>query len=142
MRQFANGTEHLVATARALYREGPDGDWLRIAWPAIAVVGWSRAQHVITLRLWPSAAVGDEIRVPGDAALAAFADERVAATRLLLTQAEIRPGLIASVAGLRDPDDGTVRWRVLVDGQDVAGDPAFREGYEQLLADLRQLAGY
>jgi hypothetical protein len=66
----------------------------------------------------------------------------VAATRLLLTQAEIRPGLIASVAGLRDPDDGTVRWRVLVDGQDVAGDPAFREGYEQLLADLRQLAGY
>ena len=140
LRRFTSDAKQIVATDRALYRESAAGQWLRIAWPDIALVGWSRGQHELTLRLWPSGG-GHEIRIPGDAALAAFADERVAATRLLITHAEIRPGLIATVTAVRCTDDDSVLWRVVVDGHDAADDPALRDACGRLIAELRGLAG-
>jgi hypothetical protein len=137
LRRFRNETELLVATDRALYRKGADGDWPRIAWPDIALVGWSRAERALTLRLWPSSARDDEVRIPSDAALAAFADERVAATRLLITHAEVRPGLIATVTAVRNPEDDTVRWWVLIDDDDATDDPAFQAACARVIAELR-----
>lgn len=141
LREFTNDTERLVATDRALYRVGATDDWSRIAWSDIEIVGWSRTEHALTLRLLPSSVIGHEIRIPGDAALAAFADERVAASRLLVTHAEIRPGVIATVIAVRVPDDETVRWWVLVNDDDAAGDPAFHEACARVVAELRGLTG-
>lgn len=140
LRRFRQDAEQLLATDRALYRARAGEDWLRIAWTDIAIVGWSRADHVLSLRLFPSAGGEREMRMPGDAVIAAFADERVAATRLLLTHAEIRPGMIATVTAVR-ADDATVCWRVVFDDDEAATDPALGDACERLIAELRGLAG-
>lgn len=140
LRRFETATEHLVATDRALYRQGAASQWLRVAWADIALVGWSKTECALSLRLWPGG-TGDEIRIPGDASLAAFADERVNATQLLVTHAEIRPGVIATVTAVRSPEDDPVRWWVLVGDHDAARDPEFREVCERVVAELRGLTG-
>jgi hypothetical protein len=140
LRRFDDEAEQIVVTNHALYRRVAE-DWLRIDWLDIAVVGWSGEERAVVLRQWPSSAGRSEIRVPADPALAAIVRERVAATRLLLTHAEIRPGVIAIVTALRCPADDTVRWRVFVEGQDATGDPAFRAACERVIAELRGLAG-
>jgi hypothetical protein len=141
LRRFTNEAGQVIATDRALYRDGADRGWLRIAWPDIAIVGWSRAEHALTLRLWPSGASDREVRLPGDPALAAFADERVAATQLLITHTEIERGLIATVTAVRRPEDDAVRWWVLIDDHEATDDPAFQAACARVIAELRGLTG-
>jgi hypothetical protein len=141
LRRYTDDGGLLVATNRALHMRITDHEWRRIAWVDIAFCGWSRTERAIVLRLWPTRERGAEIRIAGNSAAVAFIRDRVAMTRVLVRDVRLA-GVAGTIVALRDPDgEGAVRWQLLVNGQDSGADDALRQVGEQVIAELRALAG-
>jgi hypothetical protein len=130
-----------VGTDHALYvRNGHDA-WRRTSWADVASVGWSRQDHCVEVRTWSADCNSSTFRVAADARFAAFANERVSATRLLSTRAEIVPGVSGLVVAVRDGGSDVVRWQIVVDPHDAVDGAALRAGCARLIAEVRGLAG-
>ena len=131
-------TGAVVATNFALLLGDRAGIWRRTAWAAIASAGWSRADHRLTVRLWPSEQDRDlRLHVAADEKLAAIVRERLDSVRLLCVPLELHNGLTAQVLALRDGDQ--VHWRVLAD---VSLDtPELQRACARAIAEIRSLAG-
>lgn len=131
----------VVGTDRALYVLDGKGDWQRTRWTDIATVGWSRPDRCAEIRTWSAPFTSAPVRVGVDARFVAFANERVSASRLLSTRAEILPGVVALVVALRDDDDGVIRWQIAVDPRHVVDGNALHDACARLIDELRSLAG-
>lgn len=141
LRRSHDAGEDFVATSRALYERTGDDEWQRFAWADVAVVGWSRVERAVVLRLWPTCESGSEVRITGDAVLAAFVDERVAAARVLTRHVRLKPGVIGTVVAVRDDDYDVIRWQLLVAGEESSADPELREIGDRVIAEIRAIAG-
>ena len=130
-----------VGTDHALYTHDEEGAWLRTAWTDIATIGWSRPDHCIEIRTWSAPFTDAPMRVSADPRFVAFANERVSASRLLSTRAEVLPGVIALVVALRGDEDDVVRWQIAVDPRHVVDQDALHEACGRLVDELRNLAG-
>jgi hypothetical protein len=139
LRRFRPAGQDLVGSDHALYQRGADGRWARFAWADIAVVGWSRVEQAVVLRLWSTWTTGAEIRIAGDAMLAAFVEDRVAAVRVLERHVELEPGVVGTVIAIRDRDD-VVSWQLLLAARDPLT-PELREIGERVIAEIRGIAG-
>ena len=131
----------VVGTDRAFYIRDENGGWHRIRWTDIATIGWSHVGRCAEVRTWSAPSTSAPIRVGADARFMAFANERVSASRLLSTRAEILPGVIGLVVALRDDDDGVIRWQIAVDARHVVDGTAFHDACARLIDELRSLAG-
>ena len=131
-------TGAVVATNYALLLGDRAGDWTRIAWAAIVSADWTRDDHSLTLRLWPSEHDPDRhLHVGADKKLAAIVRERLESVRLLYVPLELDDGITAHVLALREGDE--VRWRVL---SDVPLDrPELQRASARAIAEIRSLAG-
>jgi hypothetical protein len=123
----------VVATTDALLLGDRVGQWRRIRWADIVWLGGSRADGLLTVRLWD----GSQVHLPANARLAAVAQERIDAQRLLQVPAELGNGRRGTVVALRAGD--AVQWRVLVDGP--PDDPALAEACTRVIREIRALAG-
>jgi hypothetical protein len=139
LRRFCTAGQELVGSDCALYERRADGSWARFSWADIATVGWSRVEHALVLRLWPTSPAGLEIRISGDGVLAAFVADRVAAARVLERHVELRPGVVGTVIAVRERG-GVIRWRLLVGGREPLT-PEVREIGERVIAEIRGIAG-
>lgn len=129
--------ESAMGSDRALYLTCGPAAWRRVDWADVASVVRSNAGDVLILRLWSDDGTGtDKVRVPADAAFAAFATERVAATQVLRRRVPI-PGGFATVTAVRTPGQDAVLWRVQLDRDD----PAVLRTVRQAIADISALAG-
>lgn len=131
----------LIATDRALFERTAADAWRRIPWADIAMVGWSRVDGAAVLRLWDSSSDGPDVRITGDAAVAALVKDRVAAARVLVRRVELRPGVAGTVVAVRDADHDVVRWRLLIAGQAARADDELRAVGDRVIAELRGIAG-
>jgi hypothetical protein len=128
----------VVATNSALMLGDRTGTWRRIAWAEIASAGWSRADHCLTVRLWPSEQDRDlHLEIAADERLAATVRERLESARLLSVPLELPNGVTAHVLALRDGDE--VRWRVLSDMP--LDSPDLQRACSRAIAEIRSLAG-
>jgi hypothetical protein len=110
-----------------------------LSWADIAIVGWSRVEHAVVLRLWHASPNEPDLRITGDFAVAAFVEDRVAAARVLVRHVELRAGLVGTVVAVRDGGDD-IRWQLLVAGREPHA-PELREIGERLIAEIRGIAG-
>jgi hypothetical protein len=129
-----------MATERALYARSAETAWRRVPWAEIASVGWSRLERTVALRLWPTCPDGPEVAFPADSAIAAFIDDRVAASRVLVRHVEIRRGVIGTVVAVRDDEHDVIRWELYVAGKEGLT-PGLREIGERVIAEIRGIAG-
>lgn len=131
----------VVGTTAAFYLRSADDRWHRTAWSEIATIGWSTLDHCLQVRTWSTSSTGPALRFTADRRFAAFAAERVCATRLLCTRAEILPGILATVLAVRAGHADDVQWRIAVDRADRVADSALREASARIIAELRGLTG-
>jgi hypothetical protein len=134
-------THAVLGTDRAMYVSDGHGAWRRTRWADVASIGWSRVHQCIEIRTWAAGTDNSALRVKADARFAAFANERVAATRLLSTRAELLPGLFGLVVAVRGDANGPVRWQIVVDPHENADGVALRDACARLIAELRGIAG-
>jgi hypothetical protein len=132
-----SATGSSAATNRSLFHGSGTGGWRQIPWSDVASVGLSRDDDCLTLRLWPGQSdAHPSVRVIADARLAAVAQERIAAHRLLCVPVDL-DGRTGRVIALRD--GAGVRWQVMLDKP--ADDAATRRACADVIAEIRGIAG-
>jgi hypothetical protein len=134
-------TRPIVGTKKALYVRGDHEQWERMSWSDIATIGWSRLDQSLQLRMWSNPLAAPPRRFRVDARFAAFAEERVSATRLLCTQVEILPDVVGTVVAVRSADDDIVRWHIDFQHPDQRDDRDVRDACARIIAEVSSLAG-
>jgi hypothetical protein len=141
IRAGTRGGGWVVATERALYWRPRDGTWARLGWEEITRIDQNRATGApVVTGLAGGAPRRDSVPVDGGRTLLVFAQERVAATRLIVTSLRV-DGRDVVIEGRRQPATDDVHWLVhAVDGL-VPTDAALRDEIDRSLRELRSTLG-
>jgi hypothetical protein len=141
IRAGTRGGDWVVATARALYWRPRDGTWARLGWEEITRIDQDRATGALVVTGLPGGAPRRaSVPVNGGRKLLVFAQERVAATRLIVTYLHV-DGRDVVIEGRRQPATDDVHWLVhAVDGL-VLSDAALRGEIDRSLRELRSTLG-
>jgi hypothetical protein len=141
IRAGTRGGGWVIATERALYWRPRDGTWARLGWEEITRIDQDPASGALVVTgLSGGAPRRDSVPVDGGRKLLVFAQERVAATRLIVTYLRV-DGRDVVIEGRRQPATDEVHWLVhAVDGL-VATDAALRGEIDRSLRELRSTLG-
>jgi hypothetical protein len=141
IRAGTRGGGWAVATERALYWRPPGGAWARLGWEQITRIDQDRAARpLVVTGLADGAPRRGCMPVDGGRKLLAFAQERVAATRLIVTRIRV-DGRDVVIEGRRQPATGDVGWLVHPATGLVPTDAALRGEIDRALQELRATLG-
>jgi hypothetical protein len=130
-----------VASERALYWRPPGGAWVRLGWEQITRVDQDRATGALVVTgLAGGAPRRGSVPVEGGRRLLACVQERVAATRLIVTRIRV-DGRDVVIEGRRQPATGGVRWLVHPATGLVPTGAALRGEIDRALRELRSTLG-
>jgi hypothetical protein len=141
IRAGTRGGGWVVASERALYWCPPGGAWVRLGWEQITRVDQERATGaVVVTGLSGGAPRRGSMPVEGGRKLLARVQERVAATRLIVTRTRL-DGREVWVEDRRQPATGGVRWLVHFAEGLVPTGAALRGEIDRALRELRSTLG-
>lgn len=130
-----------VGTQRALYWRAPGAGWVRLGWEQISRIELDRASgNLVLTGLSGGIASRATLPVPATRRLLAFIQERVAATRIILTHVAV-DGRALWVDGRRQPATGRAYWFVRLDDDLDPGDPTLPGTIDRAVAELRAALG-
>jgi hypothetical protein len=139
IRAGTRGGGWVVATERALYRRPRERAWARLGWEQITRIHQDRATGALVVTgLADGAPRRGCMPVDGGRKLLAFAQERVAATRLIVTRIRV-DGRDVVIEGRRHPGD--MQWQVHFATGLVPTDAALRGEIDRSLRELRSTLG-
>jgi hypothetical protein len=136
-----NGSVIAVGTDVALHHRTSGGAWRRIAWIDLAAVSWSARTGSVRLQIVGPGRQVQTIDVAADAALAAFAAERLTHAHVIRRRVELRPGVFGIVEAVRESDSAAARWRVQLEHPEHGEDPVVRQACRDVISELRSLTG-
>jgi hypothetical protein len=141
IRAGTRGGGWVVATERALYWRPHDGTWARLGWEEITRIDQDRATGALVVTgLAGGAPRRGSVPVDGGRKLLVFAQERVAATRLIVTRLRV-DGRDVLIEGRRQPATDDVHWLVHPADGLVPTDSALRGEIDRSLRELRSTLG-
>jgi hypothetical protein len=131
----------VAGTDRALYWKPSGANWLRLGWEEISRVGIEpTTSRLVVATISDGVPRRAVLPVPVDARLLAFVQERVSATRIVLTRIVV-DGRELPVDARRRPATGELYWLVTVDAALARSDRLLASKIEHALAELGSSLG-
>ena len=131
------GTDAVLGTERALYWQPSGAAWLRLGWEEISRVSPDTDERCLVVTTISDGAPRHAVLAsPANRRLRDFVQDRVAATRFVLTRVAV-DGHPLVVDGRRQPGTGRLHWLVGVDRRLAAGGPALNSAVELAIAQVR-----